>query len=407
INQQSSQENNFTDTQEDKKNSDPVEKTEYHTDPAVITGDFDKDGILDDVDTDDDNDGLLDAHETQQGSNTQDTDSDNDGAYHFPSDPASAAIDDFYDAFPNQADNSADPLVFGLRSHARDSRETIIRSYNIESDVRSEILELVSETRERQRDAIVDSITDAQIHKVLTDVNGYRVRMEEYIFRPTDRKIVCLNLCLRTAEAGDLRGVTSLWFEVEFAQAINSLPFETIKDFDWDTFFSCPDAVAYASEPAYYPANAFMEFKNPHGTTVRFNRDFDDTIYYESYSGYWYQTIISNTISRNGGTGLGINILPGVMGNPCTFYFWNGEAAYYAAVKVHHINESGQLVGEPFSVLDIFDDVVSGGDFDAVGNFYDIQIWAPDEPWETLPSITGTPDFDLVYMPPGDVPEYP
>ena len=399
--QQQNQEDNFNKSLDDKKVSDPVDKPEYHDNPVVTNADdFDQDGIPDDEDTDDDNDGLLDAHEIQQGSNPQDPDSDDDGAYHFPIDPAKAAIDDFYDAFPLQSNASSDPTVFGSRTDMRDNRDDIIRDYDVDPYVRQEVLDLVSETRERERDAIIDKITDAQLHKVMTDVNGYRVRVEQYIFRPTDYKLICLNLCLRTDGGSTLKGVSALELKMEFAQPISSLSYQQIKDvMDWDKYFGYGSPIPYGSTPAYYPVKAEVIFDNPQLYCLRVTR------VYNPISGSPPNVIqaYSNYLSINDGGNIAFDTGQDSSGNPCQFYFKDVSETRLVTNKVYEINENGQLTSATLTIDDIFDDLLFLGDYNTVGKYYEIKIWTTSP----TPPVSDPPDIDIVYVPPGDVPDYP
>jgi hypothetical protein len=234
------------------------------------------------------------------------------------------------------------------------------------------------------------------MHKVMTDVNGYRVRMEEYIFRPSTNTIVCLNLCLRTDGASALKGITSLELRVEFAQNIlDGLSYQQIKDvLDWDKYFGYGSPIPYGSTPAYYPTEVEATFRNPLSQTCALLRS------YGSLSGSPPNVTqpYGDYFKVGDGSFSSFSTYPDFSGNPCQFSFDYIETKL-ATLKVYEITENGQKTSTSLSISNIFHDFLCTGDFGTVGRFYEIQIWTGDH----MPDYDPV-EFDLIYMPPGDVP---
>ncbi len=117
-------------------------------------------------------------------------------------------------------------------------RDTVIRGYGSRYEIRNEILNMIEEEaiREdirdhtediylRDMDARLTQVTDAQMHKVMTDVHGNRVRIEQYVLRPTETSIQMLNINLRTGDT-PLKGLTTLKWTMNFNRhlEINEIP---------------------------------------------------------------------------------------------------------------------------------------------------------------------------------------
>ncbi|MFC1515076.1 FecR domain-containing protein, partial [Candidatus Omnitrophota bacterium] len=247
------QEGNSDEALTDKESSQGVEKTQF-----IGVPDFDKDGIPDYLDPDDDNDFLLDKDEKTAGTNPRDPDSDDDliGDAHelwHESDPLLAnsdasGADDFSDAFPG---SSADDTA-GM-APIRQERYDVI---DVIPGLRSDINDLLRDTTQRQRDWIIDKISDAQRGKVLTDGRGNRTRVEQYVFRPTPNKVTVVNLNYRSA--GVNAGVTTLRFTTAFNAPLDSLSSQQIRNLPWAKYFANTDAsglgqIDYASPPSIFP----------------------------------------------------------------------------------------------------------------------------------------------------------
>jgi len=132
-------------------------------------------------------------------------------------------------------------------------------------------------------------IQDAQEGKVMHDKEGYRVRSESYVWRPTDKKVAILHLTERNG--GSHAGISSSTFEVAFEQSIaganlkNDIPWAAIMNADAHN-----DPINYStSAPAYHvkentsgfdptssetPAGMVLTLRNPHGDYNRIYEGF-------------------------------------------------------------------------------------------------------------------------------------
>ncbi|MCK5305671.1 MAG: FecR domain-containing protein [Candidatus Omnitrophica bacterium] len=180
----------------------------YPNDPNRASGnDLDGDGIDDEFDSDIDGDGYLNAADTYPRDYYDHADSDGDG------------IRDNEDAFKN------DPVI---------DPDTSVRGYGSRHEIRQKILDLieVGELRNdiaqhtqdiywRDMDARLTQRADAQMHKVMMDKHGNRVRVEQYVLRPADKKIQLINVNLRTGDT-PYSGLTTLNWAMTFNRHISS-----------------------------------------------------------------------------------------------------------------------------------------------------------------------------------------
>ncbi|MBN2119602.1 MAG: FecR domain-containing protein [Candidatus Omnitrophica bacterium] len=293
---------NQDDTQEqaetDKDTSQEVEKGVFSQGP-----DFDGDGFPDSLDTDDDNDGLLDSFEASIGTDPKNVDSDGDDvgdgheAWH-DSDPLDTDSDndtrsDFIDVFPQDAtawDDMTDPSVgVGVRATRYDMMDNT-------SGLRSEIYNMLQDNYQRQRDYIMDKICDAQRGKVLLDRLGHRVRVEQYVFRPNPTDIMIVNMNYRQSGVA-YEGFTMFKFRAVFNASLDKLTPVQIRALPWDEYGSS-DSNYGANKPAYYPLSMSANVTAKVGVTGY--PSFEEVLTYSDVffsSGSWQQTVDDRTIT--------------------------------------------------------------------------------------------------------------
>jgi hypothetical protein len=141
---------------------------------------------------------------------------------------------------------------------------------------------------------------DAQTGKVFTDANGCRVRVDQYIFKPTDSSVNILSMTLRTGAYQP--GVSSILFGVDFNRPITGL----LRKLPWVDYFHVVTSdqmqslgidahydqyVVHEQNPGLartlYPTHFYAEFKNPvRSDGARDMIRFDEV--YGAPQTYWY-----------------------------------------------------------------------------------------------------------------------
>ncbi|MFQ5433020.1 MAG: hypothetical protein ACE5EN_11015, partial [Nitrospinota bacterium] len=72
----------------------------------------------------------------------------------------------------------------------------------------------------RERDALLEQEADAKAGRVLKDINGYWVRVQQYVVRPDNYTVQVLDINLRGAVANDLAGLTVMDWRTKFNDSI-------------------------------------------------------------------------------------------------------------------------------------------------------------------------------------------
>ena len=278
--------------------------------------DTDKDGIGNNADTDDDGDKVWDNVEADNETNPLVKDSDGD------------SFDDFEDAFPK--DDTVDPdttfndinenpvTVKGYGSWEQ-LRQAAIDNLELQGDIAT----MLDDIHARGYEAVKESVFDHQAGKVMTDRWGNRVRVEEYISKPSNDQVQILALNLRTA--GPNAGVSSFDFRVKFDSDINNTD---LKSLPWDDYmgvtlireYDPPEGAGYAEtpfddydedaqlilyekeNPGYYdptlygypiPLEFSLEVKNPYGDSVKAIERYGELDYFpreeETRPTIWFQ----------------------------------------------------------------------------------------------------------------------
>ncbi len=150
----------------------------------------------------------------------------------------------------------------------------------------------------RERDAFFVKNADAQAGRVMRDIHGNWVRVQQYILRPTDKQVKVLNVSLR--EAGDQSGMSTIDFTTNFTEAIpteqdlRSLPwgdylrtnykYEYDSDDNWgptgEKYIHYHSTYVYDGDGQTYGTfapeidNMYVKFTNPGNESVQESRSF-------------------------------------------------------------------------------------------------------------------------------------
>ncbi len=237
--------------------------------------DSDSDNIGDNADNDDDNDGVWDTHEALGGTNSLNQDTDGD------------TFNDFEDAFPK--DNRVDwDTAFGKGYGSwEELHQAAVDALAIENlfELKQDISDMINDMHARGYEALKEEICDHQAGKVMTDRWGNRVRVEEYISKPTNDQVQILALNLRTA--GPNAGISSMDFRVRFSEGTD-ISNTDLKTLPWDDYmdnplllgFVGPQLILYKNDDGKYynprdydyptPEEFSLEVKNPYSDSVKF-----------------------------------------------------------------------------------------------------------------------------------------
>lgn len=252
----------------------------YPNDPNRASGnDLDGDGIDDEFDNDIDGDGYANSNDDFPRDYYDWLDFDIDG------------YGDNEDAFPE--DNVIDdgPFGYGSRHQMRQEILDLIE----EGQLRNDIAQHTRDIYWRDMDARLTQVADHQAHKVMRDRWGNRVRVEQYVLKPTNQTIQILSVNLRTA--GPNAGVSSMDFQIQFYQDINgadlkNLPWgDYMHTCEWDEVFGGDfdgdddvQFIVYDRDGEYYdprlaqvgypdgypiPETFSLEVKNPYGNSFK------------------------------------------------------------------------------------------------------------------------------------------
>lgn len=288
-----SDDDGYSDKDESDNETDALSKENY-------PDDNDEDFVSDLNDPDDDNDGIADSSEVnlwQTDPLVADADSDSD---HIP---------DIEDAFANDADlDVVNPDLYGSLDRIRQRTKELIDQHRLNEEyaLRQELQNMINDTEIRHLDADMARIADAQTGKVLTDRQGNRVRVEQYVLRPNSDTVEVLNVNLRTGES-PLAGLSTLdWITRFGGQNLDSLTGAELRELPWSDYLEAPatgsDLVGtgpmYTTNPSNFPTFMSIELKNPSANSFYEERDFASLKQVESG---WTQQITRDQIRVNGG----------------------------------------------------------------------------------------------------------
>jgi len=380
------------DTTMERQETQETTKTDYINNPPPVDGDFDNDGISDNNDPDDDNDYLSDVDELAFGTGVQNMDTDGDGLTDWEevrlqgTNPLLVNTDgthqnDLNDLAPT------DPTFCLLedRTTIRDARYAKIDPYyvGVVAGLRADIKTMLADSLERQKDYIMDCMSDAQRHKVLFDSSGMRVRLEQYIFRPAPNKITISALTYRTSAQ-----LTLMHVEATFNTSLDGMSSQQIKNLHWEAFLqTVPDYGVATLPPSVYPKEMLVGFEwngSPYKLEAR--RIFGNPMYSTS----WTQSV-SDSASFNGGAFLDGTYSLITAGNsgtstPATFQWDESVGPATFSVDVRIITDTGTQTGGTFSFYNPFDVLgVNLFGFVAIdGNTIEMKVHFGANHWEYL-----------------------
>jgi hypothetical protein len=309
----------------------------YPNDPNRASGnDLDGDGIDNEFDADMDGDGFLNCADAFATDYYEQYDSDSDG------------WGNNEDAFPDDAILDPDSTVkgYGSRHEIRQKIYDLVE----EGDIRDDIAQHQKDIYWRDMDARLTQLADAQMHKVMTDKWGNRVRVEQYIMRPADNQVQILDINLRTDDASNQgrHGLSTLSFTTTFNRNIEG---DELNELPWQDYLDVfEDSGSYritSSDETYYqvgssdPKLAYptkMEIDLAHN-----NDSIEETVWFDdrTYSTTWYQDVSE------------------------TYQFSVNGTSEYTAIDDYYSNVSSTSTG---FTLDMSDEHVLVADFYLINN---------------------------------------
>ncbi len=265
------------DTDKDSDGDGVLDKDDlYPTDPNRASGnDLDGDGVDDEFDGDIDGDGVVNSGDAFPRDYYDQYDSDSDG------------WGNNEDAFADDSAIHSDR--YGSRYEMRQEFYNLIE----EGDIRNDIAQHRKDIYWRDMDARVTQLSDAQMHKVMKDMHGNRVRVEQYIMRPADNQVQILDINLRTADAseqGGRHGLSTLSFTTTFNRDIegdelNELPWQ-----DYLNVFEDDDIYIITSDNGTYyqvkMSNSKLAYPTKMEIDLAHNNDsIKETVYFGGING--------------------------------------------------------------------------------------------------------------------------
>jgi len=366
-------------------------KTDYIDNPPAVDGDNDADDIADSLDPDDDNDYLSDVDEATYGTDPLVKDTDSDGMtdweevrMHFSdpliidtdSDPST--VTDLDDMDPN------DNAINELRVDMRDARYTRMDTHftSASTGLRAEIYGMLQDANERQRDYIMDRVSDAQRHKVMLDSSGVWIRLEQHIVRPEPNKVVVSALTLRTSAM-----LSIMHWETTFNQSLDSLTSQQLKALPWDAFLHSPPDYGLTA-PAVYPTEMVIGFEwdgSPNMLEAR--RTFNAP----AFSTTWQQTVADAASFDSGpflaGTYTFTSFGDSTAPVPAVFQWSESVGPSTFGVEVHIIDDSGTPTGGiNISFINLYDvlGVNQPGFMNIGSNTIEMNVYFNGNTWEYL-----------------------
>ena len=268
----------------------------YPNDSSRASGnDLDGDGIDDEFDSDIDGDGYLNTADTYPRDYYDYADSDGDG------------IRNNEDAFISDAVIHDDSSVKGYGSR-HEIRQKILNLIEIGS-LRDDIAQHTTDMYWRDMDARLTQRADAQMHKVMTDREGNRVRVEQYILRPNSKKIQILDINLRTNDASNQsrEGLTTLSWLTTFNRDIEG---DEVNELPWSDYLNVfDDSGTYkitSTDTTYYQvgeSNSKLAYPTKMEIDLAHNDDsIEETVFFADrvYDADWRQQVSGYELKVNG-----------------------------------------------------------------------------------------------------------
>ncbi len=165
------------------------------------------------------------------------------------------------------ADGIKDDLLGLINAQLQHERDVVWQEMNRKLCervfLRQEVKDILQANQKRRVEGYIEKISDAQMGKVLRDIHGNRVRVEQYILRPEPDVVELLNVNLRTGD-----DLTTMAWTTRFNQSLDILPTGQLKTLPWDSYldtcdiFGSPYILSPYQPNGIYPNEMRVEFSH-------------------------------------------------------------------------------------------------------------------------------------------------
>ena len=133
----------------------------------------------------------------------------------------------------------------------------------------------------RERDAWFTQQADAQAGRVLKDIHGNWVRIQQYVLRPDAQTVQVLNVCLRGA-GGNLAGLSTMDWTTTFTDGYNG----DLRNLPWNDWLTTQIDDNDDNDDRYVWSNIndpeletmYVKFTNPANESLKESRQFDTRV---------------------------------------------------------------------------------------------------------------------------------
>jgi hypothetical protein len=205
---------------------------------------------------------------------------------------------------------------------------------------------IAAELTEDQLDTYVanlERINDAQSGKVMTDIHGNRVRIDQYLFRPDSDEVRFVSLNLRND------GLSSLDLSLAFNQALPQ-DAENFRSLPWASYLSSIPVYVGDEPPEIYPLSTDLEIRNPQQDFIHEARALDDPHSWKLwFLTFWSQDTNAHTLTLGNKDYANVYdlkehpVLPMLSeGDALASYQWgSGEGGLHLNADFHLIDDAG------------------------------------------------------------------
>jgi hypothetical protein len=104
----------------------------------------------------------------------------------------------------------------------QEALRTIQNAENIRTGLWNSVDDALERGYIRERDALLEQENDAKAGRVLKDIHGNWVRVQQYVVRPDEKSVQVVDVNLRGLAASDLSGLTVMDWQTSFTDTIPS-----------------------------------------------------------------------------------------------------------------------------------------------------------------------------------------
>ncbi|MBU4376879.1 MAG: hypothetical protein KKD29_05295, partial [Candidatus Omnitrophica bacterium] len=179
----------------------------------------------------------------------------------------------------------------------------LLERQHLRTAIRNAIQDILEDGDLRRFDGYMEKISDAQTGKVMKDIYGDRVRVEQYILRPSSKAVELLNVNLR---AGN--DLTTMQWVTTFNKSLNSLDTGQLKRLHWNEYLNTKydDGVPHHIVSSYQPQGFY-----PQSMSIKLSHAEDAFTERKEFSGArsWrrderiqridHQTLLVNNFNKN------------------------------------------------------------------------------------------------------------